>query len=134
MWFGVYCFFCLTVRRPPRAQRTDPLWPYTTLCRAARRRIVALRLGFAEFAVDHHAAAAALAAGRRRAAAGHADMGRDPPGDQMKQQAAQRRQEQQNCDRSEEHTSELQSLMRNSYAGFCLKKKPMTDTKTQQPI
>src|SRR3546814_6318697 len=40
----------------------------------------------------------------------------------------------QNCWRSEEHTSELQSLMRISYAVFCLKKKTFATSNIQQPI
>src|SRR3546814_3477216 len=38
------------------------------------------------------------------------------------------------CDRSEEHTSELQSLMRNSYAVFCLTKKNIKSTRTQKQL
>src|SRR3546814_2806113 len=86
------------IRRPPRSTRTDTLFPYTTLFRSPDRR-----RGRPEN--PHPGAprrgAEALCAGRRAAPAG---------GD------AQPR-------RSEEHTSELQSLMRISYAVFCLKKK-----------
>src|SRR3546814_5418643 len=39
-----------------------------------------------------------------------------------------------NCARSEEHTSELQSLMRISYAVFCLKKKKIKETKVQTTL
>src|SRR3546814_4770514 len=82
------------IRRPPRSTRTDTLFPYTTLFRShARRR-------HRRHARPSPARAAAPAApGHRRCA------------------AAVR-----SC-RSEEHTSELQSLMRISYAVFCLKKK-----------
>src|SRR3546814_6145363 len=86
------------IRRPPRSTRTDTLFPYTTLFRSSRERgrIQRLRRRF-----DPGAARA-----RRRAqAAGHV------------YRRHRRRL------RSEEHTSELQSLMRISYAVFCLKKK-----------
>src|SRR3546814_4498858 len=89
------------IRRPPRSTRTDTLFPYTTLFRspgADRRR------------PDPWRAVGRLQlqgrAGRREGLAGQA---RQPV------QPADRR--------SEEHTSELQSLMRISYAVFCLKKK-----------
>src|SRR3546814_5112535 len=85
------------IRRPPRSTRTDTLFPYTTLFRSARN----LRRGEAG-AVEHEDE---IAVGLERAifiGAAHA--------------LAERRQ------RSEEHTSELQSLMRISYAVFCLKK------------
>src|SRR3546814_10354065 len=91
------------IRRPPISTRTDTLFPYTTLFRSvavAARRAVRCRV--------------AQRAGEPRAAFQSAVL--SEPG------ARDRR-----CpcapDRSEEHTSELQSLMRNSYAVFCLKKK-----------
>src|SRR3546814_4628010 len=90
-------FFFLMIRRPPRSTRTDTLFPYTTLFRSdrSRRRCRSGRLAM-----------------RRReflAFAGSAAGLALTPG------AARAR--------SEEHTSELQSLMRISYAVFCLKKK-----------
>src|SRR3546814_20767183 len=96
---GVYTvFFFLMRRRPPRSTRTDTLFPYTTLFRSPRpHRVHALP-----------AAGGVLAeCPRRRHRAGrhgHRSAPLPPP-------------------RSEEHTSELQSLMRISYAVFCLKKK-----------
>src|SRR3546814_6806146 len=87
------------IRRPPRATLTDTLFPYTTLFRSTIGRIL------------HH-----RSAGCRRSAV----LGREMPGCRLW------------CDggpphhrhgRSEEHTSELQSLMRISYDVFCLKKK-----------
>src|SRR3546814_1864873 len=96
------------IRRPPRSTRTDTLFPYTTLFRSARRR-------------DHGAAAdgardAAVDRGDRPAIGGRgADLGRGALARLSHDQPAA-------C-RSEEHTSELQSLMRISYAVFCLKKK-----------
>src|SRR3546814_10013842 len=92
------------IRRPPRSTRTDTLLPYTTLFRSA---------------VDHcqHEAfrrGRCTAPGQLRiAVVAQADM-------------AERRLHRKcaaSGDRSEEHTSELQSLMRSSYAVFCLKQK-----------
>src|SRR3546814_3074750 len=86
-------------RRPPRSTRTDTLFPYTTLFRSrlARAPEEVAAHGALDGAADvlgHHEAAQWL-------------VGRRPGG----------------VERSEEHTSELQSLMRISYAVFCLKKK-----------
>src|SRR3546814_8028944 len=81
------------IRRPPRSTRTDTLFPYTTLFRSCRERHR-----------DHFA---------------RAIDGREPGG--IVQAEAQRATHVRQ--RSEEHTSELQSLMRISYAVFCLKKK-----------
>src|SRR3546814_4423598 len=98
------------IRRPPRSTRTDTLFPYTTLFRSDRA-------GRARGIV-----AAALKASQRAAIFGayHSPLSRSP-----------------SCHwtRSEEHTSELQSLMRISYAVFCLKKKKIsqqTKSRTEQ--
>src|SRR3546814_8166753 len=91
-------FFFLMIRRPPRSTRTDTLFPYTTLFRS----------------IEGQPACAA----RRRQAGGHEIAGnpaRAPGFPRLRQTIVL-------C-RSEEHTSELQSLMRISYAVFCLKKK-----------
>src|SRR3546814_4771468 len=87
------------IRRPPRSTRTDTLFPYTTLFRSHAR-------GAAHGEPDHQLIArrAGFVDGRN---VGHY---REPRGCRHPQ-------------RSEEHTSELQSLMRISYAVFCLKKK-----------
>src|SRR3546814_2412468 len=99
------------IRRPPRSTLTDTLFPYTTLCRSP----VADHAEALEFrGLDLHplrgeiAALAAELQHRHRVLvlAGGAVLLLDLP-----------------FDRSEEHTSELQSLMRISYAVFCLKKK-----------
>src|SRR3546814_4410641 len=91
------------IRRPPRSTRTDTLFPYTTLFRSiARRQAVQQHL------VGHHAAA--VQARRARLEAQR----------RQRQRVVQRRRR---LARSEEHTSELQSLMRISYAVFCSKKK-----------
>src|SRR3546814_10162970 len=96
---------------PPRSTRTDALFPYTTLCRASRdeRRRYVGRVGLgAAFGFDHRDHAVAHPETLRL----HAERERDGIDDEDPARA-----------RSEEHTSELQSLMRISYAVFCLKKK-----------
>src|SRR3546814_4863808 len=91
------------IRRPPRSTRTDTLFPYTTLFRSLDI-----------FGIDDHRLAilpldmADRVGAVQRAVERHRLAGDDP--------ALQ-------SQRSEEHTSELQSLMRISYAVFCLKKK-----------
>src|SRR3546814_2575777 len=90
-------FFFLMIRRPPRSTRTDTLFPYTTLFRSRHQR----------------------------------DGEGDDRRDQEQPAVCARRDDrflEENLEavgetRSEEHTSELQSLMRISYAVFCLKKK-----------
>src|SRR3546814_1779516 len=89
-------FFFLMIRRPPRSTRTDTLFPYTTLFRSPVGGAVPRSLA----AVTRQVLC--------RAGVAEAAMS-----DIIKELEA----------RSEEHTSELQSLMRISYAVFCLKKK-----------
>src|SRR3546814_1624340 len=99
MWLLVRLLFFLMIRRPPRSTRTDTPFPYTTLFRsrhvrpASRPVFQPLR---SAVRTDEHGPAACAAGGVRHRRGRH---------------------------RSEEHTSELQSLMRISYAVFCLKKK-----------
>src|SRR3546814_7812810 len=125
----VFCFFFfLMIRPPPRSTRTYTLLPYTTLCRSGYVESSAVGLLAGRFA-------AAELAGRSiappppstalGALLGHitgdaeadnyqpmnVNFGLFPPMDAKVHK------------RSEEHTSELQSLMRISYAVFCLKKK-----------
>src|SRR3546814_5693718 len=89
------------IRRPPRSTRTDTLFPYTTLFRSVavlqEKILVAPRLE-------------ARVVGGVVGVAGGLERGVELGG----------------VGRSEEHTSELQSLMRISYAVFCLKKKKKT--------
>src|SRR3546814_1859999 len=92
----IFLFF-LMIRRPPRSTRTDTLFPYTTLFRSGRRR--------------------SCAPVRRR------DRGRRPEGGGHRNLRPAAPPRADRARRSEEHTSELQSLMRISYAVFCLKKK-----------
>src|SRR3546814_7761712 len=118
----IIVIFFLMIRRPPRSTRTDTLFPYTTLFRSPRN------FGWASLGRRS-------GANKRRSAA---------QGQSVGQSLAQHRQvllayrlriwlrhlsPPDRCrpggvaDRSEEHTSELQSLMRISYSVFCLTKK-----------
>src|SRR3546814_10225667 len=114
VWYQSVCclvcvilFFFLMIRRPPRSTRTDTLFPYTSLfrslpCVRSGRRVPATGSGGGLWRLG-------VALPRRKTRGrvqgnGTADFHRRHA-------------------RSEEHTSELQSLMRISYAVFCLKKK-----------
>src|SRR3546814_1518109 len=109
------------LRRPPRYTRTDTLFPYTTLFRSLRARLRRAA-----------PAAAAATAGRRTPRPAHADRPvrhRRRAGHRLDAVAHHPRRARARppaARRSEEHTSELQSLMRISYAVFCLKKKTHT--------
>src|SRR3546814_4219342 len=108
------------LRRPPRSTRTDTLFPYTTLFRS-------LRAGQGPVA-RHFPAAAAGAVDT----AGHrADLPVRQPGRAPAPAHGQYLWLLGHRHRSEEHTSELQSLMRISYAVFCLKKKTDQQQTTQ---
>src|SRR3546814_1521460 len=100
------------IRRPPRSTRTDTLFPYTTLFRSLKN----LGRGVATLALGHWASRAAAVEVEERA---------NVPREIL------------DLPRSEEHTSELQSLMRISYAVFCLKKqntqKPTPQTANTTP-
>src|SRR3546814_10097130 len=96
------------IRRPPRSTRTDTLFPYTTLFRSG---------------VGGRGRGVGEARGGDDAGA-HAGVGRQrQPALQMMVERLRAVVVAARADRSEEHTSELQSLMRISYAVFCLKKK-----------
>src|SRR3546814_2952681 len=88
------------IRRPPRSTRTDTLFPYTTLFRSMQRVVDVERT----LAVAHDQTKLV-----------------SMPQHDVEQGVRLRLIDQKG--RSEEHTSELQSLMRISYAVFCLKKK-----------
>src|SRR3546814_6317062 len=107
------------VRRPPRSTRTDTLFPYTTLFRSSRARVPraaqAESHGFAHRPRRRSAPAGNVAETREAPPPGPTRHSRSVPAP-----AAFRHR---SSARSEEHTSELQSLMRISYAVFCLKKK-----------
>src|SRR3546814_6477033 len=118
------------IRRPPRSTRTDTLFPYTTLFRSHPGRAradgdVAVgdgRLYRGGGHLDHRPDRGDAGAGARLhlRSAEHGDLRH--PGAEVPHRG-----------RSEEHTSELQSLMRISYAVFCLTKKkpPHTHTNNQ---
>src|SRR3546814_2028343 len=113
-------------RRPPRSTRTDTLFPYTTLCRSGGAR----ERGDGELpdAILRRRAAAEddprrPRARRMRAARRSTGREREPQGRNQRAAARQPPPTARTGGRSEEHTSELQSLMRISYAVFCLKKK-----------
>src|SRR3546814_2512400 len=98
------------IRRPPRSTRTDTLFPYTTLFRSQAEHQARQRRA--------HEVGKAARDQRLQAQPGdHRPLvGRKIAGDRhLDRDGAEIR--------SEEHTSELQSLMRISYAVFCLKKK-----------
>src|SRR3546814_6989749 len=111
------------IRRPPRSTRTDTLFPYTTLFRSLR----GLRH------LDREVALRAQVHGRRprqlpdRRAGHPARLLAQGEGEGPRRRSAGRGAgavgAMTDLARSEEHTSELQSLMRISYAVFCLKKK-----------
>src|SRR3546814_19039325 len=106
----IYYFvvFFLMIRRPPRSTRTDTLFPYTTLFRSCSSGDQAQRAG---------------KPGYQRQSQGRADWMAGQPADQFRHRDGAAPNDHPASRRSEEHTSELQSLMRISYAVFCLKKK-----------
>src|SRR3546814_1001625 len=104
--------FVLMIRRPPRSTRTDTLFPYTTLFRSESTQLCQ---SFAPQAATTRP---------RNCSSGfswHPNTCKGQRGRWPKH-------------RSEEHTSELQSLMRISYAVFCLKKKKTHITKRSTTI
>src|SRR3546814_7826140 len=108
------------IRRPPRSTRTDTLFPYTPLFRSPLHEHAQLEFGVAFF-------------GQQVFDLGRGGIGEDQWrrrrleidgfGDCIHGGAPGRERPYRVGGRSEEHTSELQSLMRISYAVFCLKKK-----------
>src|SRR3546814_14482578 len=122
--FDLMSFFLLTARRPPISTRTDTLFPYTPLFRSILRRAGQFRPPSRRSRAFGGRFRAPL---WRRRGDGEAHPGRRSVDDQdflSAHHAAGRHGRTRH--RSEEHTSELQSLMRISYAVFCLKKKNTT--------
>src|SRR3546814_19710199 len=114
-------FVFLQIRRPPRSTRTDTLFPYTTLFRAMIARL--------------ERRARSASPGRSARGSGCSNISTPEPSRipkarvlSAKLHASFRSIEQ--GQRSEEHTSELQSLMRISYAVFCLTKHNNTEAGT----
>src|SRR3546814_7301592 len=97
------------IRRPPRSTRTDTLFPYTTLFRSGL------------IGADLHGLRPRREQAKTLILQGNPGQNSGAPGANLLRLRA----------RSEEHTSELQSLMRISYAVFCLKKKKKTKTNQQ---
>src|SRR3546814_4501957 len=110
-----FFFFCLMIRRPPRSTRTDTLFPYTTLFRSRVHP-------------DRGLAEPGSLRGAAHAAASHPGLHPGRPRIPCRTTRYLLLAPRRWCltmphRRSEEHTSELQSLMRISYAVFCLKNK-----------
>src|SRR3546814_4641112 len=99
-------FFCLMVRRQPRSTRTDTLFPYTTLFRSLEHKM----------GIHGSATCVMNFDGAQGWLVGEPNKGLMAMFTMMNSARLA-------VGRSEEHTSELQSLMRISYAVFCLKKK-----------
>src|SRR3546814_8745183 len=107
------------IRRPPRATRTNTLLPYTTLFRShvweaaqlagAEEVVIATDSGEVQSICEAFGASVAMTAATHNSGTDRVN--------EIARHAGW------NASRSEEHTSELQSLMRISYAVFCLKKK-----------
>src|SRR3546814_5856671 len=108
------------IRRPPRSTRTDTLFPYTTLFRSTGMKIWPF-----DYAAEKSGGMYISGPDLDRALEPFAKI-RKAVGNKMDVMV-----ELHSMWRSEEHTSELQSLMRISYAVFCLKKKKNTNNKQE---
>src|SRR3546814_11167665 len=97
--YSLFFLFFLMIRRPPRSTRTDTLFPYTTLFRSAVDHVTEKAVASTNIKLLSLGSVLTVVRGMILA---------------------------KTLPRSEEHTSELQSLMRISYAVFCLKKKTIT--------
>src|SRR3546814_12904492 len=130
---AVSVFFFLIIRQPPGSTRTDTPFPYTTLFRSPNTTGTASNEPSATTKVPNTFSstcpAVMLANSRTASVNGRARKLTTSIGRMTMPSATLTPFGQNNvkkcspCFRSEEHTSELQSLMRNSYAVFCLKKK-----------
>src|SRR3546814_7540767 len=132
----LFFVFFLMIRRPPRSTRTDTLFPYTTLFRSCARPLPWLQSADRN-RNEHQIVDPEHDLERSQRQQRHpqfraeqkfhcADLPLRPPA-----AAARRSNPSTSPYRSEEHTSELQSLMRISYAVFCLKKKNQKTQSTQ---
>src|SRR3546814_8612043 len=117
-------FFLLMIRRPPRSTHTDTPFPYTTLFRSRRQ----------DQGTHPHSPLDQGPSDQRPRSSCFQKCRSTPsaaPSFRQVARASSMRLLSKRKKRSEEHTSELQSLMRISYAVFCLKKKKKTTQKTQ---
>src|SRR3546814_4011978 len=131
---SIVVVFFLMIRRPPRSTRTDTLFPYTTLFRSRRGPFFLSAPRTEERCFDKlstnggknfawcKAPSRRQATGQGRAALVEGAHGRGQASSRLARRD-RRRVRAALYGRSEEHTSELQSLMRISYAVFCLNKK-----------
>src|SRR3546814_3102557 len=137
----LYVFFLFMIRRPPRSTRTDTLFPYTTLFRSCDddshcekdRQVARRKRGpivhderEGQYARQRNGATHPGKGHRREDSPIRKRTGAPPPGQSQPERnpnPCEPEHGEPKSDRSEEHTSELQSLMRISYAVFCLKKK-----------
>src|SRR3546814_10724566 len=126
-------FFFLMIRRPPRSTRTDTLFPYTTLFRSPNLYLLCVGGGRAGRTAQRRRTSAISLWAQRSGHQGQSNWYGTPSercvnGDNVRQvdSYAGERKRHDLAVRSEEHTSELQSLMRISYAVFCLKKKKIS--------
>src|SRR3546814_10321507 len=120
------------IRRPPRSTRTDTLFPYTTLFRSKRHHDAERpeddadrRLFIVGYAIQSGERSVRVVLQDQRGSFGNLQRIVDALFLAVGNTEENKR-------RSEEHTSELQSLMRISYAVFCLKKKNNTSTQRQK--
>src|SRR3546814_3064140 len=117
------------ILRPPRSTRTDTLFPYTTLFRSVTTDVKGERR-FISTIARRLDALGALTRGQRQTGGQNLFDPADNLESDYARDALSRWFQLLYDGRSEEHTSELQSLMRISYAVFCLKKKIHTTAQT----
>src|SRR3546814_7243406 len=103
------------IRRPPRSTRTDTLFPYTTLFRSRPRRIAVRPMPMSKGMIQFPRPLTSISSTKILLKTGIAKPGMTSSNV-----------------RSEEHTSELQALMRSSYAVYSLNKKTNNKQKIQQ--
>src|SRR3546814_1850304 len=121
----LFVFFFLMIRRPPRTTHTDTLFPYTTLFRSAGYEYRKYEGSYTPdpitFAGEYNGVPSGATSGDYDVNELYVEFNVPLMRDGWLGKS---------LDRSEEHTSELQSLMRISYAVFCLKKKkgPIRDS------
>src|SRR3546814_3112023 len=122
----MFVFFLMT-RRPPRSTRTDTLFPYTTLFRSDPKPDRQPCPCSSAAPLHQHGRLRKCNESRRALLPAGWGSG---PGPQCAERRIKQPLKRPTSARSEEHTSELQSLMRISYAVFCLKKKKQINNKT----